>query len=86
MRGERIAFDFRGKSGRQHHIEADLVAAVEAVVQDDVPAGAAGHADVAAGADRNADDDEVGTRNRLFIGLRDLVGNAKLDDALSRLG
>ena len=30
--------------------------------------------------------DEVGTFDRLFIGLRDLVGNAKLDDALSRLG
>ena len=38
-----------------------------------------------AGADRNADDDEVGARGRLGIGVDDAVGDAQFDDALARL-
>ena len=41
--------------------------------------------DRAANADRNADDDEVGAFDGLGVGLRHLVGEAELDDALSRL-
>ena len=40
--------------------------------------------DVAAGADRNADDDEVGAGDRCGVGLDDLVGEAKLGDAPPR--
>ena len=38
----------------------------------------------AAGADRNADDDEVGAGGRCGVGLDDLVGEAELDDASPR--
>src|SRR5512143_1915531 len=41
---------------------------------------------LAANADRNADDDEIGAFDRLGIGLGHLVGDAELDDALPRLG
>ena len=41
--------------------------------------------DRAANADRNADDDEIGAVDGLGVGLRHRVGEAELDDALSRL-
>ena len=41
--------------------------------------------DRAAGADRNADDDEVGAFDRLGVGLDHLVGEAELGDAPARL-
>ena len=41
--------------------------------------------DVAAGADRDADDDQIGAFNRGGVGLDHLIGEAKLGDALSRL-
>ena len=40
----------------------------------------------AAGADRNADDDEIGARNRRLVGLDHLIGEAELGDAPARLG
>ena len=40
--------------------------------------------DRAAGADRNADDDEIGAGDRRGVGLDDLIGKAKLGDAPPR--
>ena len=42
-------------------------------------------ATVAAGADRNADDDEVGALDRGGVALDDLIGEAELGHALARL-
>ena len=42
-------------------------------------------ATVAAGADRNADDDEIGAFDRGGVGLDHLIGDAELGDALARL-
>ena len=41
--------------------------------------------DRTAGADRNADDDEVGALDRGSIGFLHLIGKAELGDALARL-
>ena len=41
--------------------------------------------DRAAGADRNADDDEIGAFDRGGVGLDHLIGEAELGDALARL-
>ncbi len=38
----------------------------------------------AAGADRNADDDQIGVRNRVRAGVHDRVGEAQFADALPR--
>ena len=40
--------------------------------------------DGATGADRNAKDDEIGAGGRGGVGLDDLVGKPKLDDASAR--
>ena len=42
--------------------------------------------DLAAGADRNADDDEVGAFDRCGVGLDHLVDDAELGHALARRG
>ena len=41
--------------------------------------------DRAAGADRDADDDEIGAFDRGGVGLDHLIGDAELGDALARL-
>jgi hypothetical protein len=41
--------------------------------------------DPAAGADRNADDDEIGALDRGGVGLHHLIGEAELGHALARL-
>ena len=42
--------------------------------------------DFAAGADRNADDDEIGAGDRGRVAFHDLIGKAKLGDAPARGG